>query len=433
MSGLSCHDSLLRLFRGNGSQLPFSRIMKKSTDIRTLKTLNKPQRYSIPNVRGMHLWVRSPDLSKYWIWRFSFLGRRYDMSLGSFPAVSLLQATEKVMKARALLMDGINPITARAAERQANWAKERKKVLFRDFSLQYIESMAPTWSGKRQEQRWTNSISTYAFPVIGALPLEDISTNHIVEILKPIWTTRNETASKLRGRLQRIFSAAITRGLRTTPNPAEFKNHLENILPTIRKQVKHHRALPFQEFPAFFKFLMESGSVSSLCLQFTLLNATRTSETLYAKRKEIVEDIWTIPSSRMKMRIEHQVPLCPRSLEILDQAARLDPDSDYLFSINGRPLSNMAMLMLCRRYQSGLTTHGGRATFRTWVSDATEHSPEVAESALAHSVGDSIAKAYNRGKIIVRRKALMLDWESYCLGKDPMKEQSEQRVMTTQT
>ena len=391
--------------------------MKKSTDIRTLKSLDKPQRYSIANVRGLHLWVRSPDLSKYWIWRFSFHGRRYDMSLGSFPAVSLTQASEKVMKARSLLMDGINPISARAEERQANWKRESRKVLFRDYALQYVESMSPKWSGKRQEQRWVNSIATYAFPVIGSLSLEDISTHHIVEILKPIWATRNETASKLRGRLQKILSAAITSGLRTGPNPAEFKNHLENILPSIRRQVKHHKALAFQEFPAFFKFLMSSSSVSSLCLQFTLLNATRTSEALYAKRTEIVGDLWTIPSNRMKMRVEHQVPLCTRSIEIIDQAALLDPDSEYLFSLKGKPLSNMAMLMLCRRYQKGLTTHGGRATFRTWVSDATEHSPEVAESALAHSVGDAIAKAYNRGKMLVRRKNLMLDWEAFCLGK----------------
>lgn len=391
--------------------------MKKSTDVRTLKSLNKPQRYSIPTVRGLHLWIRSPDLSKYWIFRFSFHGHRYDMSLGSFPVISLAQASEKVMKARALLIEGINPISARSEERQANWSKESKKVLFRPYAHQYVEAMSPKWSGKRQEQRWINSIATYAFPVIGHLALEEISTDHIVEILKPIWATRNETASKLRGRLQKILSAAITSGLRTAPNPAEFKNHLENILPSIRRQVKHHKALPFQEIPSFFEFLMASDAVSSLCLQFTLLNATRTSETLYAKRDEVSGDLWTIPSNRMKMRIEHQVPLCNRSLEILEKAALLDPDSEYLFSINGKPLSNMAMLMHCRRYQNGLTTHGGRASFRTWVSDATEHSPEVAESALAHSVGDAIAKAYNRGKMLARRKILMGDWEAYCLGK----------------
>ncbi|PQA80202.1 integrase [Limnohabitans sp. TS-CS-82] len=395
---------------------------KKSTDSRTLNGLDKPQRYSIPGERGMLLWVR-PDLKKYWVLRFSLHGRRYDYSMGSFPTVTLAAAKEKALKARAMIMDGVNPIEARTQASKEAKRKVQHSITFRRFSDEYIESISPEWSGPRQYERWVNSIATYALPTIGHMTLEEITTDDIVEILTPIWITKNETASKLRARLQRIFSAAITRGLRTKANPADLKNHLENILPSVRRDVKHHEALPYQEMPAFMSYLRHKSSVGSLALQFTLLNVCRTGETLYAKRTEIVDDLWTIPKFRMKMRKEHQVPLCSRSLEILEEAKLFDPDSEYLFSISGQPLSNMTMLMLCRRYKSGLTTHGtARATFRTWVSDETEFSPELAEAALAHQAGDAVVLAYNRAKMVQRRRLLMNQWQVFCLGETSQKD-----------
>ena len=161
--------------------------------------------------------------------------------------------------------------------------------------------------------------------------------------------------------------------------------------------------------------LKELDGMSALALQFTILNASRTGEVLFGKRAEIEGDVWTIPPTRMKAKQEHQVPLCTRSLELLEIAKSLDPESEYLFSNKGKPMSNMSMLMMVRRIRTGLTVHGFRSTFRDWVSEETEHSPEVAEMALAHAIGNKVEKAYRRGKLLERRRRLMQDWESFCL------------------
>jgi integrase len=395
---------------------------KKSADTRTLLALDKPQRYSIPESRGLALWVRS-DLKKYWVLRFSLFGKRHDYSLGSFPTITLAHAKEKALKARAMILNGVNPIEARAQATNEAKRKIQNTITFARFSQDYIDSISSEWSGPRQYQRWLNSITTYANPVIGHKFLDDIHTEDIVAILNPIWVSKYETATKIRARLQRIFSAAITRGFRTKANPAEFKNHLEHLLPAVRYEVRHHDALPYKEMPAFMHYLRQIKTIASLALQFTLLNVTRTSETLYAKRTEILDNLWTIPKFRMKMRKEHQVPLCVRSLEILEEAKQLDPKSEFLFSIKGAPLSNMTMLMMCRRYKTGLTTHGtARATFRTWVADETEFSFDLAEAALAHKVGNAVSLAYNRSKMIQRRKLMMSEWEAFCLGKPSAKD-----------
>jgi integrase len=190
---------------------------------------------------------------------------------------------------------------------------------------------------------------------------------------------------------------------------------LENLFPAHQDAQKHHEALPYDQLTDFMQTLKEIDGISALALQFTILNASRTGEVLLGLRSEVKGDIWTIPASRMKAKQEHQVPLCSRSLELLEIAKSLDPDSAYLFSNNGKPLSNMAMLMMARRLKTGLTVHGFRSTFRDWVSEETEHSPEVAEMALAHTISNKVEAAYRRGKLLDRRRVLMKDWETYCL------------------
>jgi integrase len=219
----------------------------------------------------------------------------------------------------------------------------------------------------------------------------------------------------LRGRIERILSAAITSKHRNSTNPAIWKGHLENLLPAHKASQEHHEALAYEEIPEFMKKLRNTEGISALALEFTILNANRTGEVLLGKRAEIDGNVWTIPANRMKTNKEHQVPLCNRSLEILSIAQFLDPDSEYLFSRNRKPLSNMSMLMMVRRMKKGLTVHGFRSTFRDWVSEETEHSPEVAEMALAHAIGNKVEAAYRRGKLLERRRRLMIDWESYCL------------------
>jgi integrase len=390
--------------------------MKKSTDIRTLKALNKPQRYSIPNVTGLHLFVKA-DLSKYWVYRYTYLGQRYDLGLGSFPAVTLAEASAKALKMKGMVLNGINPVEEKKAQRQEAIEKHRAKVTFKKFALNYIETFSPQWTNDKHADQWVNTLTSYAFPVIGDISVDEIKTGHILEILSPIWTTKTETATRVRGRIAKVISAAITAGHRTEANPALWSGHLEHLLPNIRRLHVHHPALPYAELPDFMSELASNNCMSSLALQFTILNAARTGETIYGKRTEIVDGVWSIPAERMKAKKLHQVPLCPYSLQIIEKSYEMEPESKYIFSNGLSPLSSMAMLMLLRGYRNGITVHGFRSTFRDYVSEETEHSPEVAEMALAHVIQNRVEAAYRRGRLLERRRLLMLDWEAYCLSK----------------
>jgi integrase len=258
--------------------------------------------------------------------------------------------------------------------------------------------------------------------------LDEIQTEQVLSLLKPIWLNKTVTASRLRGRLESILSASITLGHRTALNPARWRDHLENLLPTPKRADKHHSALPYSELPNFIASLKNIESVSALALEFVILNASRTGEVIGAKKVELVNDLWTVPASRMKGGRSHQVPLGKRSLELLEISASQDPESEYFFSKNGKPLSNMAMLMMVRRLSLGITVHGFRSSFRDWVSEETEYSPELAEMALAHTIGNKVEAAYRRGNLIERRKRLMQHWEAFCQGNDMQIVQPIRRV-----
>jgi integrase len=272
------------------------------------------------------------------------------------------------------------------------------------------------WSNAKHAGQWLTSLQKHAFPIIGKMKIKDIETDHILKILNPIWETTTPTAFRLRGRLERILARATVLKLRNGMNPALWKGHLQEILnsPSKISPVKHHKALAYEDLPDFIEELKEVDAISALALEFTILNVNRTSEVLLAMRAEIVGDTWTIPSHRMKSRVEHRVPLCNRSLEIIQIAAYLDKDSQYIFSRKGKNLSQMSMLMMMRRLRPGFTVHGCRSSFRDWVSEETLHSPEVAEMSLAHTIKDKVESAYRRGDLFKRRRLLMLDWENYC-------------------
>ena len=247
--------------------------MQKSTHWRTLNNLSTPVRYSIPEMRGLHLWVRA-DQKKYWIFRFTYAGRRHDMSLGSFPAVGISDAKKKALKLRGMLFNDENPVLVRQSERLQK-VSARKCITFKSFSDDYIQRMSPKWSSSKYEHDWLTSIEQYANPVIECLDMESITTNHIVEILHPIWESKSVTATRVRGRLEKIISASITAGFRTSQNPAVWKNHLENLLPSIRKRASHHNALPYEKIPELFVFLSSINTLPSLALQFLILNQRR--------------------------------------------------------------------------------------------------------------------------------------------------------------
>jgi integrase len=394
--------------------------MTNSTDRRTLLSLTTPQRYSIKDTRGLHLWVRT-DQRKFWIFRFTFNGVRKDASLGSFPAVTLAEARAKALKMKGMILNGINPIEEKKKLIQESVSNAIPKVTFKKYATDYIKTFSPQWSNSKHASQWTNTLTTYAFPVIGSMSMEDIATHHIIQILAPIWSTKHATASRLRGRIAKVISAGITAGHRAKANPALWEGHLEHLLPNIRKSQRHQPALPYAELPVLMEELARNECMSSLALQFTILNAVRTGETIYAKRTEISGDVWSIPSERMKSRRPHQVPLCSRSMELIDTAANLDPDSEFVFSNNLRPLSTMSMLMLLRGYRAGVTVHGFRSSIRDFVAEETNHSSEVAEMTLAHTIANRVEAAYRRGNLMERRRALLEDWQAFCLGEASQK------------
>lgn len=382
------------------------------TDI-VIQKLKLVGRHTDDKTKGLHLWIK-PTKQKYWIFRYTVDGKRQGMSLGAYPEVGLRDARERATEARSAVNKGGNPIQEK---KQAKCLKAASKSpTFVNFALDYIETMKPKWRNEKHATQWKSTVTTYAFPIIGNLPLDEIDTPHLLQILNPIWLTKSETASRLRGRIERILSAAITRKLRPAINPAMWKGHLENLMPTQKSSDAHYAALPFEQLPQLMSSLRATDSMSALALEFTVLNASRTGEVINGLKSEIDNCIWTIPAKRMKAGKQHQVPLCQRSLEILTIANSLDPNSQYLFSNKGRKLSNMAMLMLVRRLKPGLTVHGFRSTFRDWIAEETDHSPEVAEMALAHTIGNKVEQAYRRGNLLERRKRLMQDWEYFCLG-----------------
>ncbi len=255
--------------------------------------------------------------------------------------------------------------------------------------------------------------------MIGDKTLDEIETEDILAILEPIWVTKTETAARLRGRLELILAAATTRKLRSGMNPALWRSHLDTILsaPNKLKKAGHHKALPYEQLPAFIARLRQIDKIGAVALEFLILNASRTGEAIGGLREEVNGDVWVIPATRMKAKKEHRVPLCERSLELLDIAKGMDMDSKYLFSRDGKPLTNMAMPMMPRRLGIDATVHGFRSSFRDWVSEETEFSPEIAEMALAHTIQSKVERAYRRKDLLERRRVLMNAWESYCLSK----------------
>ena len=378
-----------------------------------IKSIKQSGRYTDGATTGLNLNIKSKG-GGYWVFRYLFEGKRLDLSLGAYPSISLKEARKRAIAARNNLLQGVKP---KAYWRAEIASKELNKPLFKNYAKQCIDAKKAEWQNPKHTDQWFNTIEQYANPIIGNKYLDAIDTQDILDILTPIWYTKTETASRLRGRIEWILASATTRRLRSGLNPATWRGHLETVLPkpTRITPVKHHPALPYKEIPIFLNNLREKDGLAALALEFLILNANRSGEVLNGLRSEISEEgLWTIPANRMKAKREHRIPLGKRSSEILAVAKYLDPGSKYLFSRNGEPLSNMAMAMLIRKVNPEITVHGFRSSFRDWVSEETNHSPEVAEKALAHTVANQVEAAYRRGDLLEHRKRLMKDWEDYC-------------------
>jgi integrase len=379
-----------------------------------VKNIEKPGRYTDSATKGLNLNVK--DGRKYWVLRYVLGGPRKDLSLGSYPAISLKEARNRATTCRAKIIAGHKP--------NAYWKSrvacvvENSGPTFRDFANECITNKAHEWRNEKHAAQWRTTIDKYANPIIGQKHLDQIDTDDILAVLTPIWYTKTETAARVRGRIEWVLAAATTRKLRSGQNPAAWRGHLETILPKRTKvaPVVHHAALPYDQVPSFMEQLRNLDATSALALQYLILNASRVGEVIGALKTEIDPNgIWTIPANRMKAGRPHRVPLGKKSLELLEVAKSLDPSSPYLFSINKRPLSNMALTMLLRRLDCKVTVHGFRSSFRDWAAEETAHSSDAAELALAHVVKNKVEAAYRRGDMLEQRRRLMNDWENYCI------------------
>jgi len=358
---------------------------------------------------------------KSWLYRYMINGKAREMGLGALHTVSLSEARELAREARKQVSQGIDPLEAKHAQRKARKLEAAKAITFKDCAGKYIAANRAAWRNEKHAAQWESTLTTYAYPIAGALSVGEIDTGHVTKILQPIWTEKAETASRLRGRIEAVLSYATTHGWRAGENPARWRGHLENVLPKKSKvaKVEHHAALPWQEISSFMMTLDKEKGVGALALRFAILTAARTGEVIGAKWSEIDREtkVWTVPGDRMKAGRENRVPLTAEALAVLDAAEGLRMDEvDYVFPGGKKdaPLSNMAMLALLRRMKrDDLTAHGFRSTFRDWAAE-TGQPADIAEAALAHVIGNKTVAAYQRGDLLDRRRKLMEEWAAFC-------------------
>jgi integrase len=393
-----------------------ARILGRLSAVR-VQGVRKPGYYG--DGGGLYLRV-APGGAKGWIFRYGGRGRRRDMGLGGYPSIGLAKARELAGDCRGMIAAGLDPIAARNEKRAAAAIEAAKAMTFDDCATAYINAHEAGWRNPKHRQQWKNTLSTYVSPVVGKLTVSAVDTGLVLKVLEPIWARKPETASRVRGRMEAVLDWAKVRGYRTGENPARWRGHLDHLLPAKAKvrKVEHHAALPYVRIGAFLVALRQQDGIAARALEFLILTATRTGETLGATWNEvdIGAKLWTLPSGRMKAGKEHRVPLSDAALAVLQQMHDIR-HSDYVFpgARDRRPLSEMSILMLIRRMKYGdITAHGFRSTFRDWAAERTTFAREAAEIALAHAIPSAVEAAYRRGDLFEKRRELMEAWAAYC-------------------
>jgi integrase len=370
---------------------------------------------------GLYLQV-GPGGGRSWIYRFGLNGSQRYLGLGPVNAIPLKRARELAAQARQLRAEGIDPIKRRRDNRLAERIANAKTVTFAQCSVQYILAHEATWGNARHRQQWHNTLATYVLPIFGHLPVQAIDTPLVLRVIEPIWKTKPETASRVRGRIELILDWATARELRQGENPARWRGHLQHLLPAKAKvvRVEHHAALPYAEIGAFIAALQQRQGIGARCLEFTILTAARTIEAVNARWDEFDLDAATrvIPGSRMKGGLEHRVPLVQRVVSLLRDLQR-HRSGEFVFDGMriGRPLSHMTMLkLLAVMGHRDLTVHGFRSTFTDWAHETTDFPDAAIDMALAHKVSDKVQAAYRRGALFEKRRKLMETWARFCGG-----------------
>jgi integrase len=384
---------------------------------------------------GLYLQVGNNE-TKSWIFRYRVGKREREMGLGAYPATTLARAREKAAACRQLRQDGKDPIEVRDAEQRAAQAEAVRQMTFKECAEGYIADNQHAWKTKKHLTQWRNTLKRYAYPVIGHLPAREVDEPLVLQVLRPIWHTKTETATRVRGRIECVLDWAKVQKQREGENPARWRGNLAMVLPKQSdiQQVRHHPALPFERISEFLVALrMRDSSVAAYALEFLILTVGRTNEVLEGRWTEITGSgasaLWVIPKERMKSERDHRVPLSAAAWAVLETVRPLAQPGDYIFPgfKRGRPLSNMALEMLIRRMNGktqppfwcdvngeAIVPHGFRSTFKDWASERTSFANEISEMALAHAIEDKTEAAYRRGDLMLKRRKLMDAWARYC-------------------
>jgi len=378
--------------------------------------LDKPGMHFVGGVAGLALQVL-PTGGRTWVLRVTIGGKRRDMGLGGFPDVKLAGAREAAREARKLIREGVDPIEAARAAASALRASRAKNVTFEEAAKAYIAAHEAGWRNEKHGQQWANTLKAYAYPVIGSLMVRDVDLTHVLKILEPIWTTKNETASRLRGRIEQVLDWATARGYRNGLNPARWRGHLDKLLarPSKLGRVEHHRAIAVSDVGAFMVKLREAEGMGARALEFAILTAARSGEVRGATWSEIDlgAAVWVVPGDRMKAGREHRVALSGAAVSVLKALPRM-AGTDIVFPApRGGMLSDMTLTAVMRRMKVDGVPHGFRSTFRDWAAERTNYPRDVAEMALAHTIGDKVEAAYRRGDLFEKRKRMMADWAKF--------------------
>jgi integrase len=367
------------------------------------------------------------EVTKSWVFRYRDRANHkkvHELGLGPFPDVSLDEARTKAIALRRTLREGKDPKTERDAERAEKKAEAAKGLTFDEAATAFIADKRSGWKNAKHANQWTNTIATYVSPLIGSLPVSAIDLPHIRKVLDPIWTSKNETASRVRQRMETVLAWATVSGFRTGENPARWRGHLDHLLPkpsTIQKE-EHHPALAYAEIGGFMTALHGQTGIAAMALEFTILTAARTGEVIAARWGELDQEklTWTVPAERMKAGKEHTIPLSTRAAEIVKELWRIR-EGEFVFP-GGKPdspLSNMAMSANLKRMgRTDITVHGFRSTFRDWAGEQTNFPREIIEHALAHQLKDKAEAAYSRSTMPEKRRKLMEAWAQYCATKE---------------
>lgn len=397
--------------------------MKHQLSAKRVSTIDKVGRYS--DGSGLYLKVdkskKNGTAVKCWIFRWGAQGKK-SIGLGAYPTISLATARENAQEIRQLISKGLDPKEERERLKNERTADKSSSITFKAAADEFIKMKAPSWHNPKSKQQWQNTLATYAHPLLGNMQCSKIQKEHVLAVLTPIWSTKHETASRIRGRIENVLDWTIAKGYRIEANPARLKGNLQLLLPTFSKKqrVKHHPAMKYTEIPNFFVNLRLDPTVSARALLICILTATRTSELIKARWEEFDLDrkIWIIPANRMKAKIEHRVALSNQACTTLEM---LEPKkTGFIFKSDQRNsaahISNMTML----NYFQGkpdckdLTVHGFRSTFRDWSGEVARFPREVCEHALAHQLEDKSEAAYQRGDYFDTRIELMQKWADYC-------------------